>query len=133
MGLIAYFGNERFEVSEKKALPINNFQRQTAGRYSAFERFGKKPLTDFTGPGLDSVSYSVTLNRALGVEPRDVLDHWADLANSGTVNVLVVGGKLVGDNLWLLKSVNQSWSNIDGRGRILSATMDLTFEEYVES
>lgn len=133
MGLIAYFGTERFEVSEKKALPFNSFQRQTGGRTNTFERLLKKPLTNFTGPGLDSLSFSVSLNVSLGVEPRDILDHWADLANAGSVDVLVVGGKLVGPNLWLLKTVNQSWSKIDGSGRVISATMDLTFEEYVES
>ena len=133
MGVIAYFGSERFVVSNKQAMPFSNFQRQTAGRYDSFNRIGKKPLTDFTGPGLDTISFTVKLNASLGIEPRSVLDHWAALADAGTVNVLVVGGKVVGSNLWLLKTASQTWATIDGNGRVLSATMDLTFEEYVET
>lgn len=133
MGIIAYFGSERFEVSDSRAMPISGFQRKTAGRYNEFDRIGKKPLTDFTGPGLDAVSFSVKLNASLGVEPRDVMDHWSNLADAGTVNVLVFGGKVLGANLWQLKSVGQSWGTVNGSGRVLSATMDLEFEEYVQS
>jgi hypothetical protein len=49
----------------------------------------------------------------------------------GTVAVLVVGNKLVGKNKWLLKSADETWATIGGNGRVISATMDLTFEEYV--
>jgi phage protein U len=65
------------------------------------------------------------------VEPRTVLDHWQQLADVGTVAVLVVGNKLVGKNKWLLKSADETWATIGGNGRVISATMDLTFEEYV--
>lgn len=132
MGVIAYFGSERFEVSNTRALPINEFKRQTAGRYNSFDRIGKKPLTDYTGPGLDQIGFTVDLKTSLGVEPRDVLDHWASLADAGTTNILVLGGKVIGSNLWLVKSVSQTWGEVDGNGRILSATMELAFEEYVE-
>lgn len=132
MGVIAYFGSERFEVSNKKALPISGFKRQTAGRYNSFDRIRKKPLTDYTGPGLDQIGFTVALKTSLGVEPRDVLDHWASLADAGTTNILVFGGKVVGSNLWLLKSASETWGEVDGNGRILSAELELAFEEYVE-
>jgi phage protein U len=131
MGQVGYFGSERFEVSDKKVLTFSNFKRTTAGRYETFDRIGQKPMTEMTGPGLDSVSYSVDLNIANGVEPRTVLDHWQQLADVGTVAVLVVGNKLVGKNKWLLKSADETWATIGGNGRVISATMDLTFEEYV--
>ena len=132
MGQVGYFGSERFVVSDTKVLTFSNFQRSTAGRYQTFDRIGKKPLTEMTGPGLESVTYSVSLDATLGVEPRVVLDHWTTLAGAGTVDIIVIGNKLVGKNKWLLKSVSESWSTIDGNGRVLKATMDLTFEEYVE-
>lgn len=131
MGQIGYFGSEKFVVSDKKVLTFSDFQRSTAGRYQTFDRIGKKPLTEMTGPGLESISYSVALDASLGVEPRTVLDHWTTLADTGTVDVIVVGNKLVGKNKWLLKSASETWTTINGKGRVLKATMDLTFEEYV--
>jgi phage protein U len=131
MGQVGYFGSERFVVSDTKVFTFSDFQRTTASRYETFDRIGKKPLTEMVGYGLDAITYSVALDVSLGVEPRTVLDHWSTLANVGTVDVLVVGNKLVGKNRWLLKSVAESWSKISGTGRILAATMNLTFEEYM--
>lgn len=132
MGQIGYFGSERFEVSDKKILTFSNFKRTTAGRYETFDRIGQKPLTEMTGPGLATVSFSVDLKASLGVDPRTVLDHWQQLADAGMVDVLVVGNKLVGKNKWLLKSADETWPTLNGNGRVLSATMDLAFEEYVQ-
>lgn len=132
MNLIAYWGKEYFRVSPKMIFTFNNFQRSSAGRYNTFERIGQKPLTEYTGPGLDQVTYTAILNRTFHVIPRDVLDYWNRLCNSGKADVLVVGNKLVGKNLWTLKSVQENWTRIDGQGNVLSASMDLTFEEYVD-
>lgn len=132
MGMIAYFGNERFEVSRKKVLTMQNIKRTTAGRFGSSERIGLKPLTQFEGPGLSTFTYTVPLNSSLGVSPGDILDHWRDLADQGKADILVVGGRLAGKYKWTLKSVDESWDVLDGGGNVLTAAMGLTFEEYVE-
>ncbi len=131
--LIAYWGQEHFRASSRMIFTFNGFERTSGGRYNSLDRIGQKPLTDYTGPGLDGVKFTVILNRSLKFSPRSVVDYWNRLSNSGKADILVVGNKMVGRNEWLLKSVDEKWDRIDVFGNIISGTMDLTFEEYLKS
>lgn len=131
MGLIGYFGKNRFEVSDRSALPLENFQRSAAARFETLERIGLKPLTEFIAPGLDTVSFTIKPNVVLGAKPRQTLDHWNQLANAGNPDVLVIGNKVLGTDKWVVKSASEAWENIDGQGRVLNGTINLTFEEYM--
>lgn len=134
MGLIGYFGQDRFEVSSTSVFtPNSDFQRTTAPRAEKLNRIGLKlkPLTEIIGPDLDTVTFSVKVNATLGVNPRQILDHWAELAAAGTPDVLVIGGKALGTDLWIVKSATEAWEMLDGNGNVLTSTITLTFEEFM--
>jgi phage protein U len=131
--LIAYWGHEYFRVTQRFVFTFNNFERDSGGRYNYLERIGMKPMTDYAGPGLDQITFTAILEKSLGLNPRSVVGWWNRLSNSGKADVLVVGNKMVGQNNWLLKSVKEHWNTIDGKGNVLSGTMDLTFEEYMDT
>lgn len=129
--MIGYFGTRRFEVSSRSAIPLQNFQRAVAARFEKSDRIGLKAVTEYMGPGLDTVSFTIKLLAALGVSPRLELDDWAQLASGGQPAVLVVGGKALGVDMWVCTGATESWDTMDSGGGVLTAGIDLTFEEYV--
>jgi phage protein U len=131
MGLIGYWGQERFEVSSSSVLTFDGFQLSTAARFESFNRIGQKPLTEYIAPGLDTISFSIKIDVMLGVNPRQVLDHWTQLAAAGNPDVLVVGNKVVGTDMWIIKTAAQTWEKLDGNGNVLTSTISLTLEEYM--
>ncbi len=131
MGQIGYFGSERFEVSDKKVFTPNNFQRSSSARFESFNRIGLKPLTEYVAPGLATFSFGIQVSAVLGVNPREVLDHWIELAEAGNPDILVIGNKVVGTDQWVLKTAADTWKQVDGRGNILTAEINLSFEEYM--
>lgn len=134
MGQIGYFGAERFEITSNSVFtPNNDFQRTTAARFETLDRIGLKSLTEKIAPGLQQITFSIKVSAMLGLNPRQVLDRWVDLAEAAIPDVLVIGNKPLGSDLWLLKSATDAWEKIDGQGNILTATLSLTFEEYVTS
>jgi len=131
MGQIGYWGKERFEVSDSKVLTFDGFTVTTAPHFESFSRIGKKPLTEYVAPGLDTIGFTIKVDIMLGVTPRQVLDHWTQLSAAGNPNVLVVGNKVVGTDMWVIKTAGQTWEKIAGNGNVLTATITLLFEEYM--
>lgn len=129
MGTIGYFGSNRFETST----PLTGFQRSTAAKFETFERVGLKPLTEYIAPGLDTASFTLAANATLGINPRVLLDKWKAIAAAGVPDVLVIGGKAMGTDLWVLKSAAENWDTFDGSGNVLTGTIALSFEEYMTS
>ena len=135
MGQIGFWGTERFETSDSKVFTLSNIQRSSEGHFESFQRIGAglKPLSEFIAPGLGTFNFNIQIRAELGVNPREVLDHWIELAEAGQINILVIGNKQVGTDQWALKSAQQTWEQLDGQGNVLTAQMSLSFEEYIST
>lgn len=131
IALIGYFGNERFEVSSQSVSTINEFQISSAARFENLERIGLKPLKEKIAPGLDQVSFSIVVDANLGVNPRKVLDRWRQIAAAGNPDLLIIGNKPLGTDMWVVTGVQESWDTLDGHGNVLRGTISLSFEEYM--
>lgn len=129
--MIGYFGSQRFEVTEKSVPVISGFQRSTEPRFEKFERIGMKALTSFIAPGLDTFSFSIKVDAALGMKPREVLDKWVEIAASGEPAMLVIGNKPLGTDMWVCTSATQDWETVTGKGKVLTGSVSLAFEEYM--
>lgn len=133
LGQIGYWGAERFETSDSKVFAPNNIQRSGSAHFESFKRIGLKPLKEYIAPELGTFSFDIQVRAELGVNPREVLDHWIDLAEGGQPNILVIGNKQIGTDQWTLTSAQENWQQLDGQGKILTAQMSLSFEEYVST
>ena len=71
------------------------------------------------------------LDATLGVKPRAMLDRLTNLVERGAVNTLVIGGKRVGRYRWKIDEVSEAWDTVLTRGELLSATVNLTMQEYL--
>lgn len=129
--MIGALGNIAFVATAETLRTFSEFQRSSAGRWAKHERLGKKPLTQFLGPGLDTVSFTMRFDASYGINPRKEMDALSDLERSGKAMALTVGGKGVGVSLWGITSLSQSWDVIDNKGNVLVGTARISLEEYI--
>ncbi|WP_121614798.1 phage tail protein [Virgibacillus halodenitrificans] len=130
--MIGFFGKIVFETSDQRILTFTGFQRSASSRWSNHDVIGAKPSSEYLGPGLDTISFSVDLNGQNGVKPRYEMNRWLRMERKGEVAPLVIGDAYLGVDKWRIKSVSQMWGVILNRGEVLSGKVDIELEEYVE-
>lgn len=130
--MIGFFGDIIFETSDKRILTFQGFQRDSSARWNTHDVIGKKPTSEFIGPGLDTISFSIQLNANNGVKPRLEVEKWLEKERTGVAEILVIGNKGLGVDRWIVKSVSQMWNVVLNKGEVFSCSFDIELEEYVE-
>lgn len=131
MAKIGTFGTIRFKVSDQQLLTFQNLKREITGSWNVMERIGKKPLTVFSGPELQTVSFRIILDAGLGVPPRKTLKKIEDMVEQGIASYLIIGKQQVGKQRWVVTKSSEVWERILVKGELFRATVDLTLQEYV--
>lgn len=131
MNKIGSLGPVVFVVGPEAIRTFAELSRSSAGRWANHEILGKKPISQFIGPGLDTVSFTMRFDVRYRINPRKELSKLVDLERAGKAMSLIVGGEGLGVNKWKITSLEQSWEEIDGKGNLLKATATITLEEYV--
>lgn len=118
-----------------KVLTFDNLQREADGRWATHEITGqdRKPLLEFLGPGLTSLSFSVFLSATLGVNPTSEIKKFQQLRDQGIVCNLIIGGSVLSENKWALTKLSESLKTFDGSGNLMIAALNITLLEYVET
>jgi len=130
MALVGTFGEIVFEVSHDRVRTFDNFSRSGSGRWATHEAYHQKPLPEFLGPGQEEISFSIRLSAFHGVNPKEELARMRKMRDSGEAFELIIGGELVGDNLWILESLREQSSTYTGDGKTLIANAEITLKEY---
>ena len=134
MSQVGYFGKDIvFKVSRKQAYVVQNFSQKLSGRWSDSTPIGQKPRSEFNGPGLRQVTFTMLLSVSLGVKPRDTLRKLQRIVGLGLVDYLVIGKSRIGFNKFKITSISESWDIILEQGELASAKVDVTMEEYVSN
>jgi len=123
----------KFEVTANKILTFRNMKRSQAGRWATHPIVLKAPKSEFLGPDLTEVSMEVTLSAEHGVKPRSTIATIEKAVRKGTVETLVIGGKVLGwsSHKWYIESVSETWEEIWNKGELVRAKITLNFKEYV--
>lgn len=132
MSRVGSFGAVVFQASPDLVRTFDEMTRTTAGRWANHEILGKKPKSQYIGPGLDQISFTMYFNALLGVNPRKEIDKLVEYDRSGKVSSLIVGGKKLGVGLWKITGMTQNLLTFDNKGTLLTASVSLTLEEYVK-
>ncbi|WP_297429326.1 phage tail protein [Clostridium sp.] len=130
--MIGYFGKVVFKASRKKVLTFSDLKHSTSGRIEKHNVIGKKPVSEFIGPDVDTITFTINLNGSNGVKPRTEMEKWTKMANDGVAEILVIGHKALGKDKWIVKSVSEAWDVIFNKGELYSGKIDVTLEEYIE-
>jgi len=120
-----------FSTSDRRILTFSDFTRKTSSEWAKHGRIGAKDKTEFVKPGLQKVSFKMTLDATLGVRPRSMLDTLANAVERGVINPLVIGGKRVGRHRWKITDTSEAWDVVYYRGELVRATVTVSMEEYL--
>ena len=129
--MIGSFGDVVFEVSADKISTFDGFARSASSRWQAHEILGQKPRSEFVGPGLDTITFTMRFDVRFGVNPKQEMDKLLIMCREGRAATLIVGGEPIGVDKWVIKSITQRWTHVDGAGRCIVGTADVSLEEYV--
>ncbi len=130
--MIGAFGDITFESNDQRILTFTGFQRDSSSRFATHEVIQKKPVTEFLGPDLDTISFTIQLSGAFGVKPREEMEKWLRKNREGHAETLVIGNKGLGYDKWIVTSVSQMWDVIFNKGEVYSGRVDIEIQEYVE-
>lgn len=126
---VGYFGDVVFQTSDKRILSFRDFKLNASSSWGEHKRNGMKPEWEFLGPNSEKVSFVVVLDANYGVSPRTVIERLTEYVESGTISVLVIGGKKIGTK-WRATSLSSDWGHIMSGGELAKASATLTLEEY---
>jgi len=133
-GSIGSLGDIAFEVSAYNDIfTPDGYKRSARARLSSHEIIGEKPLTEFCGADLQTVSFSIKLHAAWGVNPKTEIERLMEYCEKGEVLSFVLGGEPVGENKWIIESVGESVDYFDFGGVVIYSTAEVSLREYVEN
>ncbi|WP_035172455.1 phage tail protein [Caldanaerobius polysaccharolyticus] len=130
---IAVYANKTFQVSQSQVYTLNEFALSSGLNTEKQDATNKKPSTYIKGPDLDTISLSIPLDASLKNNIRAEYESWVALKDSQRAYPFILGGKPIGKNRWIIKSVGLSDTFIDNKGNIRKAKLQLEFEEYVRA
>ncbi len=120
-----------FEVSDEKVLTIQNFVRSSSVRFAKNDVLLKKPVSQYVGPELDTLSFDIKLMAQHGVNPTEEMKKLIVLQRNGTLVSFILGDWVMGMYRWTIQSLTNNFEQIDNRGNILSMTVNISLLEYV--
>lgn len=132
MSVIGNLGSKIvFSTSDTKILTFNDFSQKISSKWATHDIIGKKAKSEFLGPELRSITLKIILNATLGVKPTAIINTLEKMVETGEAQVLVIGNKRIGNYLWKITSMSESWDVIYTKGELVKASISLTLEEYI--
>ena len=117
----------RSSHGKNQVLSFHDLTRNTSANFAEHERNGGKPYLEYSGPGLDEVSLIIA---QLGVNPLEIQAALHKYAEDGTPNMLVVGGKKIGDNPFVIVTISDIYKRFYTNGKPTAISMQITLKEY---
>jgi len=130
--MIGALGEVNFLVSDTKIRTFDDFRRSCTGRWADHEVIGKKPLSQFIGPGLDSITFKMRFDAFLGLNPRVEMDRLVTMERSGKPYTLTIGDKAFGVYKWTIRQLDEDFITVDNEGRLLVSEVTIELKEYVQ-
>lgn len=126
--MIGSFAGVVFKVSTDEVQTFRGLTRTTRSRYANHEVIGTKPVKEYLGPGLSTMSFAMELRADLGVNPMEMIRRLDTAMASGASFPFILGGKNLGEYSILTKG--EEYGIILQNGAVVSCTIDLELEEY---
>lgn len=118
-----------FQVSTEKVQNFTGLTRDISARYATHEVINSKPRVESLGVSLETASFTVELNITLGIDVSNAINQWQSICKKSTVSKLIIGGEVIGTN-WVVLSIGAAYGIITNNGRIITAKLDISLQEY---
>ena len=89
--LVGYMGNIPFITSRRYLMTIDDYERNSEGRWAQHDIVGQKPVLEFLGPDLENITMKISLRRDHGVNPESILSQLRQMRDTGEAFTLVDG------------------------------------------
>ena len=119
-----------FEVSDKRIATIEDFKRSNKINFSKNNVINQKPVSEYVGSELDTISFKISLKSQLGTDPRNELNKLIYLHRDGVVVTLVLFGQAFGTYRWVITSLDMDYKHINSVGYAKVIDCNITLEEY---
>ena len=131
MGVIGSFGPYiTFEVSDEKIFTFSNMKREVSARWNTHNGILCEKTSEFEGPDLTSMTFDIKMSAAHAINPRVMLEALEYEIKAGEVEMLVIGGKMVGSGYYKITKMSEAWDTIFMHGELYECTVSITIEEY---
>lgn len=130
--ILARFGYETFYVtSEKGIYTFSDLSIEFGKNLETQGTTGKKPISYITALELIKSSFKIHLD-ARFVDVDSKITAWRQMAEDNKLYAFSVGGVLVSQNKFAVQAVKVSNIKINGRGKKLSADLDISIQEHTD-
>lgn len=119
----------KFETSDKRILTFNGFKRDVSIRTAMHVPIGGKPMVEFLGSELQSITFTITVNAGRGISPKKIEKKLLNCITSGKIAPLVIGRRNICSKAMLV-SISEAFGVVLQKGELLSAQFDITMTEY---
>jgi hypothetical protein len=126
--MLATLGSVVFEASADLVRTFSEFSLKSGARWAAHEVIGQRPVQEYIGPALRTLSLAIRLDLNLGVDPEAEADSLRAEVEAGTILPLMIGGAARGD--WIARDMTETWRQIGQDGTVGVIDLALSLEEY---
>lgn len=130
MATVGSMGKVVFNVSSRRIFTFDNYSRSTASKVASHEIMGSKPKLEVIGNESDEITFDILIRKQQNVNPQKKYEELRQMCESGKVFPLILGGKPVSNNHWLLTNVGKSVNFFGKRGEVISMSVSVTLKEY---
>ena len=131
--MIGCLGDIVFQVSEEITETIRDVEWSGSARYSTHQRHNMNALTEFTGIDPDTMKFTITLTREVGVDVAAEIAKIFKLERSGEAVRLVIGDKAYGKYRWNVVKHSAQITAHDKKGNPICAEVALELQEYLKA
>lgn len=130
MAKIGTFGGISFVVSSNKVSTFDDLKWDTSAAYATHDRHLQPDLLEFLGPDPEQITFKMKFSVFLGVNPLKAVNDLRRMVREGTVERLVIGGRVYGDYKWAITKVSSAMKTFDNKGNCWAAEVTVTLKEY---
>lgn len=119
-------GELPFVCSAKKVRTFSELNRELSVRWAKHDLIWRKPLLEYMGEDLNSVSLKMRFDVSLGIAPKDGLDRLKRMMANKLYKTLIIGGENLGR--YVIESISEErrYHAGDGLCLVAEATVNLT-------
>ena len=129
--VIGSWGDFVFEVSGEIAKSFEELTEKSTGRWAEHETVNTAPMSEFLGPGLDDLEFTIVFTTMLGVDPQENYEALRTAVRNGEYHPLILNGFPLSGNFWRLTEVSGSSTVFGPRdGKIMWMETHVMAKEY---
>lgn len=128
---IGSFGKVVFKVSSLGTLSPNDYKIDRAVKTKKHPLINSPDITEFQGRQLMGVSFGIKLIRSL-TNIEQARERLTKYLNEGYHFPLVLSGKKIGENTFMLTKYSEKVTKTDRIGTPIVVELEISLEEYIE-